>query len=121
MNIPDAALRRLLANVPTVTSYVPHREVIARRLWAKVRKGKAGQCWRWRGAFSGGGWPVIWTGTRLHYAQRVAVALTGEEVEAGEVIEPACGHRWCMNPAHWRRDFHTRLRKGDVMPRKVRV
>jgi hypothetical protein len=72
------------------------------------------------------GWPVIWTGTRLHIAQRVALALEGVDVEAGEVVEMTCEtrqskHRWCMNPAHWHRTFHTRLRKGEPVPRKVRV
>ena len=94
---------------------------LAVRLWAKVRKRRAGQCWRWRGAVNGSGWPVVWTGTRLHVAQRVALALEGAEVEAGEVVDVTCGHRWCMNPAHWRRTFHTRLRRGEPVPRKVRV
>lgn len=68
------------------------------RFNAKVEYGQG--CWVWTGAVNDSGYGVIWDGTRLVYAHRLAYRLMRGEMPAGMEADHLCGKRSCVNPGH---------------------
>jgi hypothetical protein len=46
---------------------------LSQRLWSKTQIGP--DCWEWLGAKNSDGYPVLWDGTRLCYAYRIAYEI----------------------------------------------
>jgi hypothetical protein len=97
--------RRRRASSRPLPLTLDEAERIAPRLWAKVEQVAPDACWRWRGAHSGNGRPIIRDSGgargRVLRAARVIVVLTRQiALGAGEVVCHSCDVEWCVNPAH---------------------
>lgn len=68
------------------------------RMWSKVDVGRSH--WTWRGAVNDSGYGVIWDGSRLVYAHRLAYELLVGSIPDGLTIDHCCTVRLCVNPAH---------------------
>ncbi len=68
------------------------------RFNSKVRYGPG--CWSWTGALNDSGYGVIWDGTRLVYAHRLAYELVRGPVPDGMQVDHLCLIRSCVNPGH---------------------
>jgi hypothetical protein len=82
------------------------RITTAERLWRRVQKGKAEDCWLWPGATNGKGYGVIGIGTRADknlrqaYVHRVAWELANGPIPPGLTIDHLCHTRNCVNVQH---------------------
>jgi hypothetical protein len=70
------------------------------RLWARVLKGSADQCWPWTGATTGNGYGQIRHGSSRLMVHRVAYESAFGPVPEGFVIDHTCRSVTCCNPAH---------------------
>jgi hypothetical protein len=80
------------------------------RLWPKVDKGAADECWRWTGAVNNRGYGVIRSdapGWPLAYVHRLVYETEVGEIPETLVIDHLCGVRNCVNPAHLEAVTHT--------------
>jgi hypothetical protein len=68
--------------------------------WDRVSKGGVDDCWEWQGARSSAGYGQIRIDGTLHYAHRLALHLTGNTPEDGQVVCHTCDNPPCVNPAH---------------------
>lgn len=71
---------------------------LSKRLWEKVQVTPG--CWEWKGAVNSDGYPVLWDGTRLTYAHRIAYEMVIGPVPEGLDVDHLCNVRRCVNPAH---------------------
>lgn len=68
------------------------------RLWSKVQVGPG--CWEWLGARNSDGYPVLWDGSRLSYAYRIAYEMIVGPIPEGMTIDHTCVNTGCVNVAH---------------------
>lgn len=111
----------------------PIRIPTATRLWKRVVRGNAADCWVWPGAKGHGGYGLIgnWSperGTHLITTHRAAFVDAFGPIPAGSVVMHKCDNPPCLNPAHLeigtqaknQQDKHLRgrgpNRKGDLHP-----
>ena len=76
---------------------------VAERLWARVAKGAADDCWPWTGYVHTSGYGQIGAGRRdegLAYTHRVAFEATNGPIPSGLLVCHTCDNRPCCNPAH---------------------
>lgn len=71
------------------------------RFWSKVRVGRPDECWEWTGHRKVNGYGQF-TLTKGHFftASRVALALSGVVILAGQSACHTCDNPPCCNPAH---------------------
>jgi|ERR1700722_10325618 len=74
---------------------------LAERLWAKVTRGGADECWLWCGRVEHNGVGVL-TSYRNHIrAHKAAYMVTNNtEVPTGKYVIQTCNNRLCCNPSH---------------------
>lgn len=72
------------------------------RLWAKLQRGAADECWPWIGAKNAQGAGVFWLRGKDTSARRAAYVLTVRELDHDEAIESLCRTIACCNPLHMR-------------------
>jgi hypothetical protein len=79
---------------------LPLEAVIAAesRLWRKVRRGAADECWPWQASCCSSGYGQIYIKGRLRIATRVIFLLTHGYLPA--VVMHKCDNPPCCNPAH---------------------
>lgn len=67
-------------------------------MWSKVDVQR--DHWRWTGALNDSGYGVIWDGSRLVYAHRLAYELLVGPIPVGLTIDHTCAVRECVMPSH---------------------
>lgn len=76
---------------------------LAERLWRKVEKGTADECWEWQGKRSTKGYGLIARGSRdmrSDRAHRVAYEVARGPIPAGLFVLHHCDNPPCCNPSH---------------------
>lgn len=68
--------------------------------WAKADRTKS--CWAWQASRTSVGYGDIRINQVLHYAHRLAYALTYGAIPDGMQIDHMCHNRACVNPDHLR-------------------
>lgn len=67
--------------------------------WSKVDRGDDDECWEWQAAKNGEGYGYYWFEGKNFRAHRVALALSGVDVE-GYCALHHCDNPSCVNPSH---------------------
>lgn len=75
-------------------------ELMNRRFWAKVAKGKKHECWIWEGAKKPSGYGNIRRNKKYTTAHRVAWEITFGQIPNDMQIQHSCDNRSCCNPSH---------------------
>jgi hypothetical protein len=75
-------------------------EPLESRFWSKVDRGRAEDCWLWRGA--GGKYGFIWVDGETKYrgAHRVSYQIAHGAIPDGMLICHSCDTPMCVNPSH---------------------
>lgn len=96
------------------------------RLWARVKRGTANECWPWTAHTSKDGYGKVRYAGQLMYVHRLAYIETFGPVPDGTEIDHTCHngtnctikpcpHRACCNPAHLEAVVHaTNTERGNV-------
>lgn len=75
------------------------RRTVEQRFWEKVdRSAGVDACWPWLGYINPNGYGYFRLGTRVVRAHRVALALSGIALEAGQDVLHECDNKVCCNP-----------------------
>lgn len=70
------------------------------RLWEKIQKGDADQCWEWKASKTTWGYGQFgWRGRIVNPQHLLYVMQTGKWPTKGDV-QTTCGNKTCCNPAH---------------------
>ena len=73
------------------------------RFWAKIRIGKASECWEWQNARSPFGYGVYRiSGGPTYQVHRIAYALVHGTIPPGMCVLHNCDNPPCCNPSHLR-------------------
>lgn len=75
-------------------------ELMNRRFWSKVAKGKKHECWLWKGAKKPSGYGNIRRNKKYTTAHRLAWEITFGQIPADMQIQHSCDNRSCCNPSH---------------------
>lgn len=75
-------------------------ELMNKRFWSKVNKGKKSECWLWIGAKKPSGYGNIRRNKKYTTAHRVAWELSFGQIPDGMQIQHSCDNRSCCNPSH---------------------
>lgn len=70
------------------------------RLWTRVHKADAAQCWEWSGAIAKSGYGSMGVDGKNVYVHRFAYEQTKGPIPEGMHIDHLCGNPRCVNPAH---------------------
>jgi hypothetical protein len=75
---------------------------LAERLWEKVTRGAASECWEWRGGLGSSGYGTIKNeANRVRASHRVAYEVHhGVALNSEQHVCHSCDNRKCCNPAH---------------------
>jgi hypothetical protein len=73
-----------------------------KRFWSKVDIKHPDECWIWKGAMSGGGYPSFKFNGKVTSAQRAAYALTYGSIDDKLYTLHSCDNPKCVNPYHLR-------------------
>ena len=80
------------------------RPTFTERLWSKVRKAGADECWEWIGNRNQHGYGLIWRsgldGGHSLLAHRACYEDAQGPIPKGKMACHTCDHPWCVNPAH---------------------
>ena len=68
--------------------------------WVKVKRGQADECWPWLAYTKPDGYGQVSIFGEVHYAHRVAWALTHGPIPRGRSVLHECDNPPCCNPAH---------------------
>lgn len=78
-----------------------HQPTFQERFWAKVPKGKPGDCWEWAGARDSDGYGVFAVSHRIQRkAHRLAYEFGHGEITADMMVCHACDNPPCCNSGH---------------------
>lgn len=80
--------------------YPRGRKPLSERLWAKVQKCKADECWPFLGSRNEHGYGSIWDAGKLKKAHTVAYELVHGPVSEGLCVLHHCDNPPCCNPRH---------------------
>lgn len=75
-------------------------ELMNKRFWSKVKKGKKHECWLWEGAKKPSGYGNIRRNKKYTTAHRVAWEITFGKIPDGMQIQHSCDNTSCCNPNH---------------------
>lgn len=93
-------------------------ENVRHRFMKKVRRGANGHL-IWMGAKGIDGIGKFWIKPYLQDAPRVAWVLRHGWINTGERAFPTCGNKDCVNVAHLKCEYRSRLWREVVFPRKI--
>lgn len=101
-------VRALLAGRKTRRRIYPRKgesptepSLLARRLANGLDKAEEGQCWEWTRAKSSG-YGTLTVAGKTAYAHRLALELSGCELQDGQHALHSCDNPGCINPDHLR-------------------
>ena len=84
----------------------PKPKLVTDRLWSKVVKGRADECWLWTGNTNNKGYGIILVGSRSDdsrrnmFAHRISYELLYGEIPTGMFVCHRCDNPLCVNPSH---------------------
>lgn len=107
-SIPPCGAR----SIPTLT------ESDKERFWSKVDTNVMGDaCWQWLGSCSrSNGYACFWLQGETYNASRIAVILSGRELQPHEFALHTCDNPGCVRPSHLYPGTHAQ----NMIDRKVR-
>ena len=78
------------------------RDSLQNRLWAKIEKREANECWEWKGNKNNKGYGMIRLGGSAPkvLAHRVSFEMSKGEIPDGMIIMHSCDNPACCNPDH---------------------
>jgi DNA-directed RNA polymerase subunit M/transcription elongation factor TFIIS len=73
---------------------------LAHAFWRKVDKRDDLSCWSWSGTIDQDGYALLPFRGKLYRANRVALMVTGVNIDSDKYACHRCGNQWCVNPSH---------------------
>ncbi len=74
---------------------------LAERVWSKIKRGAADECWEWQGYRDRHGYGKVGiTGRRVDVASRVVYEIAVGSIPDGYFVCHRCDNPPCCNPAH---------------------
>lgn len=77
-----------------------YSEKLRQRFWAKVKRGKANECWEWLASTYGNGYGRVKVEGRVESAHRIVWSLTHGPIPDGLCVLHKCDNPGCVNPYH---------------------
>ena len=87
---------------------------IMQRFWSKIIIQENG-CWMWVGTVNWGGYAMLWNGSKMIKAHRLAYQEIIGSVPKGMELDHLCRNHWCVNPFHLEAVTHQEnMRRGTT-------
>lgn len=84
---------------PTLLQSSDFTDLEIERFWTRVNRDQDG-CWPWQGLLNDTGYGSLRMSIGIHYAHRVAYALTRGQTPDGLTLDHTCHNKRCCNPDH---------------------